>query len=405
MYATIPVVKSIRSDEALQIWQEEGLITADKAKDLQKCLEQKSGGLQTGKGIVIFSTIGAVLIGLGILLFIGSNWDSMSPLIRGAVLLMGYGVICAGAYICQQRSLQRVSESLWFLAVISFGANIFLLAQIFHFSLTFWQGPFLWLIGTLAMGYARKQHVYAWLAVPLGLLALGWFGGGKGWFMDDQLEFLWGDHGLRALIPLIGLSLIALALLARKNKEWSYVTSSWMGWGALFIAVPLVIATGVSEVLEEMFAMTFTVKQVVIMIVCTALVAAAILYGDVRTKQSKGVIVGVAAALLLLLIQRNGEPLLGTMIDRSGFLYALYVIAVFALSLLTVWLGVNTLNKNLVNAGMTSSSIIILIQYFSWSFEMLHSSIAFILGGIVLIGLSIFMEKTRRNLLLRMKAS
>lgn len=178
-----------------------------------------------------------------------------------------------------------------------------------------------------------------------------------------------------------------------------------MGWGALFIAVPLVIATGVSEVLEEMFAMTFTVKQVVIMIVCTALVAAAILYGDVRTKQSKGVIVGVAAALLLLLIQRNGEPLLGTMIDRSGFLYALYVIAVFALSLLTVWLGVNTLNKNLVNAGMTSSSIIILIQYFSWSFEMLHSSIAFILGGIVLIGLSIFMEKTRRNLLLRMKAS
>jgi len=42
---------------------------------------------------------------------------------------------------------------------------------------------------------------------------------------------------------------------------------------------------------------------------------------------------------------------------------------------------------------------LIIIQYFARSFELLDRSIAFILGGIVLIALSVFVEKQRRRIM------
>lgn len=391
-------MKSISAKDALQLWQKEGAISAKKAEELRIILEEK-GDDHIGKGIVIFSTIGAILVGLGILLFIGSNWESMSPIIRLAVLFTGYGVICASAYISEQRGYNTVAESLWFLATIEFGANIFLIAQIYHFSLTFWQGPLLWLVGVLAMGHARRKNIYAWLAVPLFLLAVGWYAAGAGWFFSNQMEFLVSDNGLRPVLPSLGLGLIATALLLRKYNIWSYAAQSWIGWGVLLIAIPIVSMTADSQVIKEFFTMTFTLKQLII--ICTGFLLAmvAIATNSVRSTDGKVVLLVTAIVLFFFTLQKNGQPLVGTIVHQNPAAFILYILFAFALALLSVWIGIRLLDKNLVNAGIASTSIIILIQYFSWSFEMLGSSIAFILGGIVLIGLSLFMEKTRRKIL------
>lgn len=79
------------------------------------------------------------------------------------------------------------------------------------------------------------------------------------------------------------------------------------------------------------------------------------------------------------------------------------MIIVFALSVATVWVGVRALNRYLVNVGVASCSIIILIQYFAWSFEMLPTSFAFIVGGVVLILLSVAMERARRSMIARIQ--
>ena len=131
------------------------------------------------------------------------------------------------------------------LATIELGGAIFLLAQIFTFSLTFWQGPFLWLLGTLAMAYARQRAAYGVLAVPLAVPTLGWLGGDSGWFMDDQLEFLVSERGLTALLPLIGVGFAALGLLARRAPYWAFAANALIAWpAAMAVSALLALVIG-----------------------------------------------------------------------------------------------------------------------------------------------------------------
>lgn len=393
---------TLTAERALRIWQEKGLLSEEQAERLRSGLADDIAAAGAGRGIVIFSTIGAVLAGLGVMLFIGSNWDSMGPFARGATVLTGYGLVCLCAWLAGLRSLPRVSESLWFLATLMLGGGIFLLAQIFNHSLTYWQGPFLWLVGTLAMAYARQKPAYALLAVPLAVLALGWLGGGSGWFMDDQLEFLISEGGIKAVLPLIGVGLASLGLLSRRVPAWKFMANGLIAWGGLIVAVLLVVTTCYDEAAGWIFTLGFNLKQIVIIACTLALVVAAIAFGNTST-DGRAMLAGVTLFSLLLLIPSNEGPLVGGLLGDNSALFALYVVVVFGLAVASVWIGVRALNRHLINLGVAACSIIILIQYFAWSFEMLPTSGAFIVGGIVLIGLSVVMERTRRTMIARVE--
>lgn len=392
----------MKVSEALELWQKDGLLTAEKVKELILGLKKHEKAERTDKGVVIFSTIGACLIGLGILLFIGSNWSEMGPAQRIITLFVGYLVVGLAAITAGKRGLPKVEESLWFLLTVMYGANIFLLGQIFNFTLTFWQGPFLWLIGALVMGYARQKLVYGVVAIPLALLALGWYGGGSGWFMDDQMEFLISGEGLRALLPLIGITLIALSRGMQEWKITKFLAGPSLIWGMLLFAVPIVITTIHQEVLSGLFDLSYSTKQIVIILIGIVSTGVMVFTPYIRTKIGRATILAMLALTVVLLIEGDKGTYIGDLAKENGFIYGLYVLFIFLISISSVWVGLLVQNRNLVNAGIACSSVIILIQYFSWSFEMLPNSIAFILGGVVLIGLSIAMERTRRALITSM---
>ena len=394
----------LSAKRALQIWQNKGLLSADEAERLRRELLEETNAASTGRGVVLFSTIGAVLVGLGVILFIGSNWERIGPMLRVTLVLTGYGLVCAAAWGTGVRGLQRVSESLWFLATLLLGGAIFLLAQIFNFSLTFWQGPFLWLIGTIAMGFARQLPVYSVLAVPLAVLTLGWLGGGSGWFMDDQLEFLVSERGLTALLALIGAGLASLGLLARRVPGWAFAANALIAWGGVMVAVMLVVSSASDQASRYIFSLLFTPKQISIIVGALALTAVACIYGDTN-RTGRTVLALTTILLLALIVPSDGKPLLGVMFAGNLLLFAVYVVFVFGLALTSAWVGVRTLNRHLINIGIASSSIIILVQYFSWTFEMLPTSFAFILGGVVLIVLSVILERTRRAMIARVESA
>jgi len=389
--------------QALKHWQKEGLLSDEKARELEASLD-RLGAHGTNRAIVVFATLGAVLVGLGIVLFVSSNWQRMGAILRGAVLLGAYALIVAAARETERRGYERIGEALWFLATLSFGANIFFLAQIFNFTLTFWQGPLVWLLGVLAMGFARGRAVYGHAAAPLLLLFLGWLGGGGGWFMDDQLEFLVAGRGLRPLLPLLGVGLVSVAVLLRRVPAWSFVERGFRAWGLVLLAVPLVIATAHKDVGGKMFEADWTTKQIVLVVVASLLVAAALSIGDIRDPAGRIVLAGAGLLSLGLVVTRAGHWLLGGAALPTALAFPLLVATVFALALGTVWAGFRTANRALVNAGMAGLSVLILIQYFAWSFGLLASSVAFIVGGLVVLGLAFFMERARRRLLARMEA-
>jgi len=391
--------------QALERWRERGLLPEEKVRELEADLakaEELRREESSNRGIVVFATVGALLVGLGIVLFISSNWGGMGPGLRGSVLIGLYAVIVAGAYGVERRGYERLGEALWFLVTLAFGANIFFLAQIFNFTLTYWQGPLVWLLGALAMGFARSKKVYGDVAVPLFVLFLGWLGGGAGWFMDDQLEFLFADRGLRPLLPLLGAGLVSLALLLRRHTDWSFLERGARAWGSVLVAAPLLIATADGELVSEIFDADWTRKQWALAIGAIVLVAAALVFA-VRSVAARGLLAAVGGLSAALVVSLDGGSLLGELAEVSGIVFLFFVVAIFGLALLTVRVGLHTAQRKLVNTGMASLAVLILIQYFGWSFELLHRSLAFIVGGLVLLGLAYSMERTRRHLLHRME--
>jgi hypothetical protein len=393
--------------QALERWRERGLLPDDKVRELEADLaavEVRRREESSNRGIVIFATVGALLVGLGIVLFVSSNWDGMGPVLRGTVLFGTYAVIAVVAWGIGRRGFERVAEALWFLVTLAFGANIFFLGQIFNFTLTFWQGPLVWLLGVLAMGFARRKRIYGDVAVPLFLLFLGWLGGGAGWFMDDQFEFLFADGGLRPLLPLLGAGLVSLALLLRRRTEWSFLERGARAWGVVLLAAPLLLATADKSTVLDIFRTAGTPKQWVLAIGALVLVVAASAFA-VRTVAARGLLAAAGGLSLVLPVSREGHSIVGTLVKDIPLVFFLFVVMIFGLALLTVWIGLRTSQRKLVNTGMASLAVLIFIQYFAWSFELLHRSLAFIVGGLVLLGLAYFMERTRRRLLHRMEAS
>ncbi len=402
----------VSAETALRIWKEKGLLSVEQIEGLRAAIAADARSARSSRAIVIFSILGVILLGTGAMLFIASNWDVVPPWGRIALVLACYALVCAAAWLAGRHELSRVSESLWFLATLLLGVGIFLLAQIFNFSLTFWQGPCLWLLGTLAMAYARQRAYYVLLAVPLAVLTLGWLGGGSGWFIDDQLEFLASERGLLPLFGLIGVSCVSLGLVARHFRSWAFSGNALIALGSLMIALVLLATTVFDEVAEALFELLFTAKQLSIIGGTIVLVTLAALVGDLNHR-GRGLLIVTTVLLLALIFPALGEPptaspsspLLGALFSDDVVAFALYVVFVFALSLATTGVGVSASNRFLVNVGIVVSALILFIRYFAWSFSMLPTSFAFISGGVVLIGISVMMERLRRRALARLEGN
>jgi uncharacterized membrane protein len=397
-------VKLTNIDKAFELWRDEGQLDDAQIEALRRTLEDAQSKQRSSRAVVLFSSLGAVLVGLGVILFVASHWDSMGPLTRSLVLIATYLVSVAAAYATQKRGFSLLSESLWFLATLVLGADIFLIGQLFNFTLTFWQGPFLWCIGAVSMGLARGKAAYGWLALPLGLLALGWLGGGSGWLFDEQFEFLTSEQGLLPLLPAIGIALFCLGAPAGRSEHWAFVRPACVAWGLGLISIPLIVGTADDDVVGEIFRAAFTSKQIVIL---SASVLAVLLFA-IRGRASKQSVSAVVFLLLVsvaLLAPREGESAIGILVHEYGVFFLLYILLVFAISIGAIWIGLNERSTGLIHLGLASASILIFIQYFSWSFELLDRSIAFIAGGLVLLGAGYGLERARQHLLARMEAA
>ena len=107
---------------------------------------------------------------------------------------------------------------------------------------------------------------------------------------------------------------------------------------------------------------------------------------------------------LMMLAPAAGPPWVAREVGGVHVFFGLYVLAVFVLALLAIWMGIRERNPLLVNIGMVSTTMIIIIQYFGWSFDLLDRSLAFILGGFVLMALSVFVERKRRLIMVQIAA-
>lgn len=120
--------------------------------------------------------VAVLLIGTGILLFYAANWRKMPPnwkLVQVALLLLGtYGA--AFYFLLVERKRILVGRGLLLIAMISYGAAIGLVAQIFHISSHPVNGLLLWLAGTLAISLVMEERWGYYLALLQGFVWNAW---------------------------------------------------------------------------------------------------------------------------------------------------------------------------------------------------------------------------------------
>ena len=388
--------------EALAVWVAEGQIDSDLAERLRTSLAAHDEPQRTNKIIWVLVSIGAVLTGAGLLLFIASQWDQSSPLRRLALLFTIYLLVVGAAALADRQQLGVTAKGLWFLSSIAVGVNIFLVAQIYNLPLNYWQGTLLWLIATMAMGWASPSSAQGWLAVPLGLLTLGWISTPTSQFFE-QGEFLFAPGGLRPLVPLVGLGLVATAMVVDATL-FDWLKQPAAAFGAVLVAVPIVVSTFHPMAFAWIFQVDVRPFHVVVGLGAVALIVVAWL----QDRSSPFGLAGAAVTGLLIvllpqvsdddgLLDGDSLPWLAESFDNSELLFGLYTAVIFGLAVATIMAGQYYAKPVLVNIGYAMVSVILFALYVGRIAGELPTSLAVIGGGLALISGAIFLERRRRG--------
>ncbi len=211
----------------LAAWRSNGLIDEAQASRILDCYETvvATGERKQSRARFVLQAISALLVGLGVLLVIGYNWDQLH---WGAKLSLVFGSVAGthalGFYLNNFTSARRSSEIVFFLGCLLYGTGIWLVAQIFHLDSHYPDGVWWWAIGVLPFAIALDTILLH--ALFVGLLAL-WAGMEVTGFshLSPWLLWQWWPNGA-----------YSLPLLAVPGLVWAYRRQSA---AAVALYVPL----------------------------------------------------------------------------------------------------------------------------------------------------------------------
>lgn len=141
-----------RLQKELPLWVEQGWVNAGSEGDI---LAHAAGQGQGGRFLsYAFGILGVLLLGSGVITYFAANWEHMARLAKLALLFgsMWGAFAAAGCLLADERS-PGIGQALLLLGVILFGANIMLIAQIYHIDSHYPDGVLLWSLGGLLTAY------------------------------------------------------------------------------------------------------------------------------------------------------------------------------------------------------------------------------------------------------------
>jgi len=383
----------------IQEWLEAGTITQEQAQKMLSDVNQKSKEERSNKFIVAISTIGAILLGIGAILFVASNWREIPDLIKVLILLGStFGAYYLGyLFKYDKKNLPKVGASLFFLGVLLFGASIFLIAQIYHINANAHSLVLIWLIGILPLVYAFRSEPVAALSSLLFFIWIGLFifRGGR---FDEDIFFslpviylsagtlLFSIGGLHYLKPqlikiarifrIAGIKIAMLSLFLLTFKFFSgHVDSYWFRN---------------SRILEDMSSQLMF--GIVLFSILSIIGLFVNLFFNPSQSKTNSYENGIALGFL-------GFTLLFFFFPTESNVYTVIYNLLFAgLTLFLIYIGYQRSNIKIVNIGIFWLSVFILAKYFDFLWDLMDRSLFFIVGGLILILGGIAMERKRRQI-------
>jgi uncharacterized membrane protein len=159
----------------LPLWRDEGLVDERAAAELTARYRLGEGNADLAAAAIY--TLGALLVGGGVISFVAWNWDALHDVAKlalgGAVMTAFHAV---GWWLWRVRATwPRVGHALMLVGTLVFGADIGLVAQVFHISSSWSAGYGAWALGAAVAAWALRSAPHGCLGAALaGVWACGW---------------------------------------------------------------------------------------------------------------------------------------------------------------------------------------------------------------------------------------
>lgn len=408
-----------------------GVLTAGTAERIREHYGPLSQGLARRTMLVLFGLIGAALVGLGIMLIIGHNWDQLSRLTR---LLISLGLLVtaqAGTGLVLWRKKNGagwLEEGMAVFLTLALGASIALVGQTYHLVDDFNNYMLVWLLLSLPLVYLMDVKGVAGMYL-MGIVV---------WLASVQQFGMMGNWVWLLLI-------LILPYYRRLLKNDRYANSTVMlSWLLIACFYSCFTITGHRSLSELLYALLFSITyfagllwfgdgertwqkpfQTVGMLGSLGLayflsfngawgdlvyyrLAAAVYQGEYVLAFS---LCTLAAWLGMLLMRRGlthfmplgllpvvvGSGYLLHRVDTSG-LYAAMLMNVYLLctSINVIRTGVRETRMGMLNAGMLMLAALILLRFFDYTYSYYARGIVFIVLGTAFLVVNIMISR-RKN--------
>lgn len=373
-------------EKQIQSWVADKTITQKQAEKMLADVSRSQEESRSNKMIVAASTVGALLLGIGAILFIASNWEVIPDLIK--VLL---ALVCTGAayylgylFAYGNKSLPKVGSALLFLGALLFGGTIFLIAQIYNVNANASILVLIWLIGILPL-------IYALASVPIAVLGVGLF---YTWLFLLIQESSWrlNEVTFPAFFLFSGLILFGLG-------------SIHYAWDRLKNIARTYRLTGIKVALIMLFLYTFEEFSgsndevgfgIALFGILALLVSVVNLFFNISKRETN--ILENASIIGIVLF-----TLLFVYIPPSVVFVVLFNVLFAAVVGTVLYTGYTNEDVRLVNTGMFWLGVFIIAKYFDFFWDMLPTSAFFMTGGLILVLGGIALERKRRKITERFK--
>lgn len=158
----------------LPLWVEKGWVAPEQGSLMLDDMAARIGGMRHIP--LAFAVLGTLLFGAGVITFFSANWAIIPKLVKLALLFGSMWVAFGGAgwlLTSRQQTQRGLAHALVLLGVILYGANIMLIAQIYHIQSHFPNGVLLWALGALVMTYFVPSQIVAVSGLALTMLWAG----------------------------------------------------------------------------------------------------------------------------------------------------------------------------------------------------------------------------------------
>jgi uncharacterized membrane protein len=387
-------------------WQRQGIITAEEATAIFAYYQVPQGALRARSAyarlIAVLATLGAILVGVGAILFIASNWQDM-PKFGKLALIMG-GIAAAytiGYWLRYESSYPRIGTGIIFLGTLLFGAGIFLVGQAYHMkandpNLLFW-----WSIGVLPLAYFARSRAILSLAILAALGGLGWRAGSWLEEMDASVSFV------VAFYAVLGPATYALGTLHARFARTDYYATNYNTIGLLvtFFALYLLSFEFVAKELlggsygqQPEITDGFLMATIIATVVAVTSMAASLALSALRREDRRTLL---AEAIAMVAVMGSAYLFMLLPFDTAAPYIALANLVLFAVIMGAIVAGFLTRRGALVNLGIAFFALDAISRYVDVAWGMLDTSLFFMLGGVLLLGGGFLLERARRRLMER----